>query len=329
MERVVDGLLRLGHVRRWRVRRAGQLRERSQWLPGVRDAAELLLDVPGGTERGARDGGGGRGDLVVRSHGGIVVLLERREGLVHPVGHHLVRIDLPGLTARGHHRDVEADGKVAAGERGWRRHFPLHCGMPPCVFTGPCGVLQQVGVRVRRPVRLHVHRGGKKCHQPVQNARLDHHHHRQPCSVGAVHAERSRGADHGACHAGHRPRGGDGIRRRAGGIGRGLLHRLHHRYGPDEHPHDVGLVRGEHRHRLLRRGPGGISAEPSQAERGHEGDLETGVARRVLLLDFSGREVLWLSSMALPFQKVIWIMCLCGLVLLETCRAYRCVVRYV
>lgn len=79
------------------------------------------------------------------------------------------------------------------------------------------------GIRLCRSLRLHLLGSRQECHHPVQDTRLDHHHHRQSGSERAQYAERRRGAFDRSRGDGHSLRTGDGIRFGNGSFRRGLF----------------------------------------------------------------------------------------------------------
>ena len=130
----------------------------------------------------------------------------------------------------------------------------------------PPRVFQQVGVRLRWPLRIRIYRGGEERLDPLQEPGVGGHHRRRPHRQRLLLSQPLR-------RRALRGRGTCLQRGQSGGMVRGLAQPrerwrrvrgagLRGGAGPVKHPDEHDRERREHRHRVLRGGARRVRGEP-------------------------------------------------------------------
>mmetsp|Transcript_15715 Transcript_15715/g.36097 ORF Transcript_15715/g.36097 Transcript_15715/m.36097 type:complete len:437 (-) Transcript_15715:61-1371(-) len=273
------GRLQGVHLRRRRLQAPRERRRRGLSGP------LLLLDDPGIPKRTPRHGQRRGGDLVVRPPGRPVGLFPGHRRFL-PTGDDLqLREHLHGEPLGGDRADPGGDGAVGPEEQPGRDP-PLHPRVRPPVPLSDRGVLQPVGLLLRRPLRLRLRLVGKEGHGTLRGAGVDDDRHGQSRPEEPLAGGDRRRRDLGLC--GDAPGEDHGLRRGdpRGGPRRDRLSGLLRDRDVDGRCADArGPVGGRHGRGGLCRGARRVPDAPPGTLEPHGTEVEAGFSERVRILE--------------------------------------------
>mmetsp|Transcript_3270 Transcript_3270/g.7277 ORF Transcript_3270/g.7277 Transcript_3270/m.7277 type:complete len:370 (-) Transcript_3270:703-1812(-) len=248
--------------------RAGDPAEQRQLRLPLFALPVVLLHPSGDSEYHALYRGGNRGNVVVLPRRRDVLLLFGDDGKPVPRADHLVRVHLLREPPRGDPPIAQVPGAI--GEEQRQRDVDLHRRVHPGLSREHPRVLQQVGVRLRRPLRIQLPRGGEERLHPLQEPRMGGDHRRRSHRERLLLPQPLRRPD----LRGHRPR----LRREQSRwpfprLSQSGIDRRHVRgtgirggFGAGEHFDEHHRERGECRDCVFRGGSRGIRGESPRAQ---------------------------------------------------------------